>query len=102
MALLGVGVPHDGFHLVAGAIVVQTVFSTCQLQTQAASPKRSGAAPARADVVLHKEFVLHHIGVRPDGLVGKFRQTFAHGDSCTLCIGLGGGIYPVVVGAGLP
>ena len=34
------------------------------------TPQRSGTAPAGADVILHIELVLHHVGVGPDGLLG--------------------------------
>ena len=66
---LGVAVPHDSLHGVACTAVVETVFGTGTEFRQSATPERSGAAPACADVVLHEETVLHKVGVRPYLLV---------------------------------
>lgn len=66
---LGVAVPHDGLQGVACAAVVETVFGTGTELRQSATPERSGAAPASADIVLHVETVLHEVGVWPYLLV---------------------------------
>ncbi len=52
---LGVAVPHDGSHHVTGAAVVQAVAVSGARAHQALAPKRGGAAPARADVILHED-----------------------------------------------
>ena len=67
--------PHDGFDNVAGATVVQTVSVSRADRRQSASPQRCGAAPTRADVILHVELVLDVVAVRPNLLVGITRQT---------------------------
>ena len=45
IALLGVAVPEDGLDLIAGATVVQAVFSARVDERQAATPQRRGATP---------------------------------------------------------
>ena len=72
---LGVAVPHDGLDDGLCAAVVQAVTTTGASGTQATAPKRGGAAPTRADVVLHVELVLDVIAIRPNLLVGIAGQT---------------------------
>ena len=67
--------PHDCLDLITRTTVVQTVLGTRQTERQTTSPEWRGTTPARADIILHEQAVLHHIGVGPDGLVGKTRQT---------------------------
>ena len=72
---LGVAVPHDGLDDSLRAAVVQTVAASGASCTQATTPKRSGAAPTRADVVLHVELVLNVVAIRPNLLVGVAGKT---------------------------
>ena len=55
---LGIAMPHDGLDDGLGATVVQTVAASSAAGRQATAPERGGAAPARADVVLHVKLVL--------------------------------------------
>ena len=48
---------------------MQAFRTRAALGCQATAPEGSGAAPARAYVVLHEEAVLHHVGVGPNLLV---------------------------------
>ena len=72
-------VPHDGLHHVAGPTVVQPLHATATLSGQPTSPQRSGAAPARADVVLHPQAMLHKVGVGPYLLVRIARHVAVGG-----------------------
>ena len=84
---LAVAVPHDGFDDVAGAAVVQTVGGAGADGGEAAAPQRGGAAPAGADVVLHVQLVLDHVGVGPYLLVGIARQTLVGGGEEVVGVG---------------
>ena len=70
----GATVPHNGLDDVAGAAVVEALRSRTAFAGQSAAPEGSGAAPARADVVLHKQSVLHHVRVGPNLLIGIARH----------------------------
>ena len=94
--------PHDGFDFVAGTTVVQTVLCTRETERKSASPKRCGAAPSRADVVLHEESVLHHVGIRPNGLVRILWKDSLRVLSHGLGVGLDAIVNPVTVFARLP
>ena len=60
---------------------------------QSAAPERSGAAPPGADIVGHVEFVLHHVGIGPNRLIGIARE-FVAGEEA--------GRIAHMVGTGLP
>ena len=62
-------VPHDGLHDVAGTTVVQTLNAAATLGGQSTAPQRGGATPARSDVVLHPQTMLHEVGIGPYLLV---------------------------------
>ena len=85
---------------------MQTVVSTRQTTAQTTSPKWGGAAPSRADVVLHEQTVLYHVGIGPDGLVGILRQQLGVvavlGQAVGVGVCLGGSIHPHVVGTCRP
>ena len=70
----GATVPHDGLYDVAGTAVMQAFRTRAALGCQATAPEGSGAAPTRADVVLHKQSVLHHVRVGPNLLIGIARH----------------------------
>ena len=73
-ALGGATVPHNGLDDVAGAAVVEAFRSRTAFTGQSAAPEGSGAAPTRADIVLHKQSVLHHVRVGPNLLIGIARH----------------------------
>ena len=100
--LFRVAVPHNRLKDGACATVVQSVVSTRQQTTQSATPQRCSATPTRADIVLHKQAMLYHIGIGPYGLVGIFRQHLAGILADALGVGLRGSIHPHIVLASLP
>lgn len=95
VALRRIPVPHYGLHGGACAAVVQAVGrrGAGYLLMQSAAPERSGAAPPGADIVGHVEFVLHHVGIGPNRLIGIARE-FVAGEEA--------GRIAHMVGTGLP
>ena len=85
--------PHDGFHYIAGAAVVQAIAAAGVQGGKAAAPEGSGAAPAAVDVVFHGEAVLDHVGIGPDGLAGIARKRFGaiHGRGPVVVVSRGPG-----------
>ena len=84
---LRIAVPHDGLYHVTGAGIVQAVAVSRAYQGQTSAPERGRAAPSAADIVLHEKLVLDQVAVRPDSLVGIFRQ---------LCIAAGEKVIGIV------
>ena len=79
--------PHYGLNDGVCAAVVKSVHASIDEGAESAPPKRSGAAPAGADVVLHVKTVLNHVGVWPDCLVRVARKTAVPvlEKSCRVC-----------------
>ena len=93
VALLAVAMPHDCLYLITGTAVMQAVLGSGVLKRQSASPERGRATPASANVVLHKQTVLHHIRIGPYFLVRIFRKfTLRFADS----------VLPIIVVASCP